>query len=177
MLRAQARRSGWRFVRSKPDGTGLSVEFTRGPDHARYVLSGDAGPGTEIVGLELYGPANVLARPSAREKSQWSGEKRRYIASADAICARTLGRMREVADVAPAVAKAARELHALRPPSGDSDRVTTMLRSLDTLARAVRALKGAKGEDALGPAVALGTYATRFERGTARYGLTRCTFH
>jgi hypothetical protein len=176
-LRAQAHRAGWRFVRSRPDGTGRSVEFTRAPDHARYVLSGGVGPGTEIVGLELYGPANVLARPSSTERSQWSGEKRRYIASADAICTRTLGRMREVADVAPAVAKAARELHTLRPPSGDSDRVKAMLRPLDTLVQAVRALKGAKGEDALGPAVALGTYATRFERAAARYGLTRCTFH
>jgi hypothetical protein len=174
-LRAQARRAGWTFVRSRPDGTGRSVEFSRGPDHARYVVSGDAG--AEIVGLELYGPANVLARPSAAERSRWSGERRRYIARADAICARTLGRMKEVRDVAPAVTKTARELHALRAPSGDADGVKTMLRPLDTLVRALRALKAAKGEDALGPAVALGTYATRFERAAARYGLTRCTFH
>jgi hypothetical protein len=176
-LRARARRVGWTFVRSRPDGTGRSVEFTRGRDHARYVLSGDPGPGTEIVELELYGPANVLARPSAAERSQWSSERRRYIAGADAICARTLGRMKEIRDVAPAVAKAARELHALRAPSGDADRVKTMLRPLDTLVQALRALKAAKGEDALGPAVALGTYATHFERAAARYGLTRCTFH
>jgi hypothetical protein len=85
--------------------------------------------------------------------------------------------MTKSADVAPAVIKAARELHALSAPSGEAQRVKTLLRPLDTLVKAVRALATAKGEDTLGPAVAVGMYATRFERAAARYGLTRCTFH
>jgi hypothetical protein len=177
MLRGQARASGWRIVRSKPFGTGVSLELSRGSFHARYAMERGLGPGSGIIGLELYGPANVLARPSSAERSRWSNEKRRYVARANAICASTLRRMKKIADVEPAITRAARELHGLRAPSGDEQRVNALLRPLDTLVQAVRSLDSAKGEDALGPAVAFGTYATRFERAAARYGLTGCRFH
>jgi hypothetical protein len=177
VLRAQAEKSGWRIVRTRAFGTGIALELERGSFHARYAVTRGLGPGSGIVGLDLYGPANVPARPSSEEQSRWSNEKRRYLAQADAICAKTLGRIMRAADAPPAVTEAAHELRALRAPSGEAQRVKTFLRPLDTLAQAVHALATAKGEDALAPAVALGTYAARFDRASARYGLTRCTLH
>jgi hypothetical protein len=177
LLRGQARRNGWRFVRSRPFGTGVSLELTRGAFHARYAMARGLAPGSGIIGLDLYGPANTLTRPSGAEKAQWSHEKRRYIDRANTICASTLGRMRKAADVAPAVSRASRALHALRPPSGDTEHVESFLRPLQSLARAMRALSVAKGEDALGAVIALGSYTKRFDRAAARYGLTRCTIH
>jgi hypothetical protein len=145
VLRAQAEKSGWRIVRSRPFGTGVSLELKRGSFHARYTMSRGFGPGSGIIGLDLYGRANVLARPSSKEQARWSNEKRRYVAQADAVSANTFGRMKRAADVAPAVTKAAHELHALRAPSGEAQRVRTFLRPLDTLAQAVRTLTTAKG--------------------------------
>jgi hypothetical protein len=177
VLRAQAERGGWRILRTRAFGTGIALELMRGSFHARYTVTRGLRPGSGIIGLDLYGPANVLARPSSEEQARWSTEKRRYLAQADAICAKTLGRIKRAADVAPAVTKAAHELRALRAPSGEAQRVRSFLRPLGTLTQAVHALETAKGEDALAPAVALGRYAARFDRASARYGLTRCTLH
>jgi hypothetical protein len=176
VLRRQALAAGWHIVRSGRDGTNTSLELVRGVYHARYLIP-PAGDRFPITGLELYGPANVLARPTPAERARWSSAKRRYVAAADAVCSRTIGRMKKTRDVQPAVKKAARGLHALPPPAGETKRVESFLRPLDTLVRALQALAAAKGEDALGPAVALGEYVKRFERAAARYGLTRCTFH
>jgi len=172
LLRAQARRNGWRIVRLRPDGLGLSLELVRPSVHARYVIP-RATEASSSTGLELYGPPNTLARPSASERKRWRAAKRRYVVRADAICMRTLGRMKKIGDVAPAVTRAARDLHALRPPAGEEEQVQSFLRPLDTLVQSIGALKHAKGEDVLGPAVALGEYAKRLERAAARYGLRR----
>jgi hypothetical protein len=85
--------------------------------------------------------------------------------------------MKKLADVAPAVTTAARGLHALHPPAGEAERVKSFMQPLDTLVRVVHELAAAKGEAALGSAVALGEYSKQFERAATRYGLTRCTFH
>jgi hypothetical protein len=172
-LRSQARRVGWRVERSRPAGTGMSLELRRGQVHARYLLE----RAESITGLEIYGPPNALTGPSTDKRAQWSSEKREYVSRANAVCAQTLGRMKTSRDLAPALTKANRELHALHPPAGEQDGVKSFLRPLDTLVRALRELAQAKGEDALAPAVAVAEYTKRFERAAVRYGLTRCTFH
>lgn len=172
-LRSQSRRAGWRIVRSRPVGTGMSLELQRGQFHARYLVERTE----RITGLDVYGPANVLTRPSAEERARWSSAKRRYISQADAVCARTIGRIRASKDLAPAVTKADSQLRGLHPPSGEQARVNSFLRPLHALVQAAKQLRQAKGEDALPAAVALGEYAKRFERAAARYGLIRCTFH
>lgn len=173
LLRSQADQAGWQVEHSRPSRLGLSLELRRGVFHARYLLERTEG----ITGLDIYGAPNSLARPSAEERARWTNDKRRYVAQADAICSRTLGRMKAAHDLTPAVTNAARALHALRPPSGEAGKVRTFLQPLDGLVRALHSLSAAKGGDTLGAAVALGEYAKRFDRAAARYGLTRCTFH
>jgi hypothetical protein len=174
LLRAQAVRNGWRVVRLAAFGTGLALELTRGPFHARYVLERQSGPASAIIGLDLYGPADPPAGPSASERRRWSADKRRYIGRADSICAHTVGHISHASDLASAVASALTQLQALRPPHGESSRVQAILRPLRNLAAAIRAANQANEEDAAAAAIATAEYAKRFDKAAARYGLTRC---
>jgi hypothetical protein len=177
LLRTQARQSGWRVVQVKSFGTGLSLELVRGRFHARYAFGRGANPGDEIVGLDIYGPPNVLPRPSSAERRRWSVAKRRYVARMDSICVQTLGGMKKAADIAPAISTAAQKLRALTPPSAEADAIKPFLRSLTNLSEAVHEAERTKGDEGLGAAVVVAGHARRFERAAARYGLTRCTFH
>src|SRR5919201_3923120 len=58
LLRRQARTNGGRIVRTRHEGTALSLELVRGAFHARYLIPPD-GDRVSVTELELYGPANV----------------------------------------------------------------------------------------------------------------------
>src|SRR5437764_7015574 len=123
LLRTQARRAGWRVTALKPFGTGLALELTRERFHARYAIARDAGPASTIVGLDVFGSADVPLTPSAVQRRAWSHEKRRFVKQADVICAATIGRVTKGAQLRPAVAAAIRRLGALAPPAGEVSRV------------------------------------------------------
>jgi hypothetical protein len=72
------------------------------------------------------------------------------------------------------LADTSRSLATLPPPKSEQEKVETFLRPLHDAVQAAQAADQAKGEDVLPAAVAIGQYATRFNRATARYGLDKC---
>jgi hypothetical protein len=183
-LRALAHTRGWRveqvkrFGIGKRSGAGAYLGLARGRFHARYTLANglSGGPADKITELKIFGPPTRVAGPSTKEKNTWSTEKRAYVAKANAVCARTLSRLKNPHDVAPAFADAVKALGALRRPTGDEEKVASFLRPLRTLATAAQALSDGKGEDALPAVVAVGQSAKRFDKAAKRYGLDKCVF-
>jgi hypothetical protein len=174
LLRAHATGQGWHVVRLRPFATGEYLELRLGRFHARYGLDGHAGPAAGITELSIVGPPNVAPSPSAAARARWSSDKRRYVAAASAICARTLGRVKKAAGLTPALQKATRELEALRAPRGEARAASAVVRALRSLAAAARGLEQVKGEEALGAGIALADAAKRFDAAARSYGLTTC---
>jgi hypothetical protein len=174
LLRAHATGHGWHVVRLRPFGTGEYLELRLGRFHARYGLDGHAGPAAGITELSIVGPPNVAPAPSAAVRARWNSDKRRYIAAASAICARTLGQVKKAAGLTPALQTATGELEALPAPRGESGAAGTVVRRLRLFAAAARGLEQAKGEEALGAGIALADAAKRFDAAARSYGLTKC---
>jgi len=183
-LRSLAHTRGWRVEQVKRfgigerSGAGAYLDLARGRFHARYTLANGlgGGPADAITELKVSGAPTTVAGPSAKERNTWSAEKRDYVAKANAVCARTLSRLENPGDAAPAFADALKLLGALRRPTGDKDKIASFLRPLRTLAAAAQALSNNKREDALLAVVALGQSAKRFDRAAKRYGLDKCVF-
>ena len=175
LLRALGQSGGWRVERIERFQSGAYLDLVRGHFHARYTLGeGLTPPGQSFAQLAVYGPATVLPQPTAAEKTGWSDEKRRYVREANALCARTLGRLSSPDQVAPTLALLAKQLAALDPPPGEEEEVRTFLRPLRILARSARALTDEKGEDVLPAVVGVGEFTKRFIEAASRYGLDRC---
>jgi hypothetical protein len=175
-LRGLAESNGWRIDGVERFRTGAYLDLVQESFQARYTIgsSGLSGPGVSEVQLAVYGPATTLPRPSLAEREGWSNVKREYVRAANAVCARTLGRVSDPDDIAPVLAEAARELSALEPPPGEAAEVRSFLRPLRNLAKAARVLADEEGEDALPAAVGVGLFGKRFIEAASRYGLDRC---
>jgi hypothetical protein len=183
-LRSLAHTRGWRvehvkrFGIGKHSGAGAYLDLVRGRFHARYTLANDlsGGPADTITELNVFGAATTVAGPSTKERNTWNAEKRDYVAKANAVCTRTLSRLANPHDVAPAFADAVKMFGALRRPTGDKNKIASFLRPLRALAAAAQALSDEKGEDALPAVVAVGQSAKRFDKAAKRYGLDKCVF-
>lgn len=117
------------------------------------------------------------------ERSAASGLTRQeYAARADAICERMLdeskslrGRPRQQ-QLQQALAIQARMIHRLRaltPPRGDERAVGTVLRRLERLQAAAKALVRTEGEEVLGAAAAIAVEMDAVDQASRRYGLFR----
>jgi hypothetical protein len=173
-LRLLAVSKGWRVERVRREEKGVYLELVRGDVHARYTLPRLGGPGDSIVEVSVAGPLTVLPGPAAADKAAWSPEKRRYVKDANAICSREFAHITGPKQLPTALVRASQSLAALLPPAGEQRKVATFLRPLHRMAQAAQLSKRAKGEDALPAVVALGQYATRFNKGASRYGLDKC---
>jgi hypothetical protein len=174
-LRALAERNGWRVEGIERFRTGAYLDLVQKQFQARYTIGpGLSGPGVSDVQLAVFGPQTQLPRPSADERRRWSEARREYVRKANAICARTLGRLSDPDDLAPVLAAAAKQLSALKSPSREEAEVQRFLRPLHNLARAAEALADDEGEDALPAAVGVGEFSKRFNEAASRYGLDDC---
>jgi hypothetical protein len=173
-LRALAVGNGWQVVRVKREQNATYLELVHGDVHARYTLSRLGGPGDSIVEVSVVGPQTLLPTPSAAEMAAWSPEKQKYVKDANRVCAREFARLGNPKKFARVLADTSRSLAALPPPEGVQEKVETFLRPLRNAVQAAQAADRAKGEDVLPAAVAIGQYATRFDKATARYGLDKC---
>jgi hypothetical protein len=175
-LTALATSKGWRVERVKRFAAGAYVNLVRGEYHARYAIERSLAPdGTSLVQVQVYGPAVELPQPSAAEQRQWSQERRGYVRRANAICAQTLGRLRDPDDLSRVLAELSERLAVLKSPPREAEEVQRFLRPLRNLARAARALQDEQDEGALPAAVAVGEFTKRFVAAASGYGLTECT--
>jgi hypothetical protein len=174
-LRALAERNAWRVEEIERFDSGAYVNLIRREFHARYTLAtGLAPPGTSMVQVQVYGPANQLDRPPAAERQRWNEAKRRYVRDANAVCSRTLRRLTNPEHVVPVLTELADRLSALEPPPGEEEQVQSFLRPLRTLVRAAEALGDDEGEDALPALVGVGEFTKRFVEAASRYGVDKC---
>jgi hypothetical protein len=174
-LRALAEKNGWRVEDVARFETGVYLNLVQAEFHARYTVANALADGEgSMVQVQVYGPANVLERPSVDERRAWSEAKRRYVREANDVCARTLRHLVDPSDVAPVLSQLERRLRALEPPPGDEEEVRTFLRPLHNLVLSAEALGDNEGEDALPAAVSVGEFTKRFVEAASRYGLDKC---
>lgn len=174
-LQALAARKGWRVEAIKVTAAGGAIRLVRGRLHARYQLGRGLIGADEIATLTVVGPPNVTPPASAATKAGWTDARRRFVAAANAVCARTLGRGRiRPQELSAVVREAEDRLSALKAPPGDEPAVARIKRALHHLHRAVDALAAEHSEETLPAMVAAGEYAKRFDKAARRYGLDRC---
>lgn len=173
-LRALAVGNRWQVERVKREKNATYLELVRGDVHARYTLSRLGGPGDSIVEVSVVGPQTLLPTPSPAERAVWSTEKQKYVKNANRVCVRGFARLGNPRKFARVLADTSRSLATLSPPKREQEKVETFLRPLHDAVQAAQAADQAKGEDVLPAAVAIGQYATRFNKATARYGLDKC---
>lgn len=181
LVRRQARSAGWRILSVSRD-RGATVKIRRGRYFAEYMIERDDAVLCQAAArcaagtmLTVVGPPAPLPAPSVEERATWSAEKTAFIESGNGACSRALAQMNGPEDVLSALREGLEELSALKPPEGEEEQVSRVLRPLRNLVRAAVALNDEEiGEGALPAAVAVGLFARRFNAAASRYGLESC---
>jgi hypothetical protein len=189
-VRENAAGNGWRPW-PRPDSPDGFIYFRRGPYRARLALNSDLPDGfvDRMPALNEIMVVDLSRQPPpepAPDPSEWSGDKRAYVAKVDAICARVNRQVKPLemrgakADanllkLADLWGRGTDEIAALAPPSGDERAVTQIVREFRRFERALRILARVEGEMTLAAAVGTFEQAKRADKAARAYGVTGCS--